>query len=81
MRHSATFRSPRAIGLVMETISIGIIIIITAIVVGKHGTRGTIPRQLDLSAMNFGGVKTGNGFRGVQLRRLRECGDVGEGIR
>jgi amino acid transporter len=49
------------IGLVMETISIGIIIIITAIVVGKHGSI-IDPKQLDLSSMNFGGVKTAMAF-------------------
>jgi amino acid transporter len=49
------------IGLVMETISIGIIIIITAIVVGKHGTVYD-PKQLDLASMNFGGVKTAMAF-------------------
>ncbi len=49
------------IGLVMETVSIGIIIVITAIVVGKHGTL-VDPKQLDLSAMNFGGVKTAMAF-------------------
>jgi len=49
------------IGLVMETISIGIIIIITAIVVGKHGTV-VDSKELDLSSMNFGGVKTAMAF-------------------
>jgi amino acid transporter len=49
------------IGLVMETISIGIIIIITAIVVGQHGTV-VDTKQLDLSSMNFGGVKTAMAF-------------------
>ena len=41
--------------LVLETISIGIIIIITAIVVGKHGTI-IDPAQLDFSHVQFGGV-------------------------
>jgi amino acid transporter len=49
------------IGLVMETISIGIIIIITAIVVGKHGTIYDA-KELDLHNMNFGGVKTAMAF-------------------
>ena len=49
------------VGLVLETISIGIIIIITAIVVGKHGTV-VDAKQLDLSSMNFGGVKTAMAF-------------------
>lgn len=49
------------IGLVMETISISIIVIITGIVVGKHGTV-IDPKQLDLSHMNFGGVKTAMAF-------------------
>jgi amino acid transporter len=49
------------IGLIMETISIGIIIVITAIVVGKHGTI-VDNKQLDLSHMNFGGVKTAMAF-------------------
>jgi amino acid transporter len=43
------------VGLVMETISIGIIIIITAIVVGKHGTI-VDSTQLDISKLKFGGV-------------------------
>jgi amino acid transporter len=43
------------VGLVMETISIGIIIIITAIVVGKHGTV-VDHTQLDISHLKFGGV-------------------------
>jgi amino acid transporter len=49
------------IGLVMETISIGIIIIITAIVVGKHGTV-VDPKQLSIAKLNFGGVKTAMAF-------------------
>jgi len=49
------------IGLIMETISIGIIIIITAIVVGKHGTLYDA-KELDLANMNFGGVKTAMAF-------------------
>ena len=43
------------IGLVMETISIGIIIIITAIVVGKHGTLSD-PVQQNIAHLKFGGV-------------------------
>jgi amino acid transporter len=43
------------VGLVMETISIGIIIIITAIVVGKHGTV-VDHTQLDVAHLKFGGV-------------------------
>lgn len=49
------------VGLALETISIGIIIIITAIVVGKHGTI-IDTKQLDLASMNFGGVKTAMAF-------------------
>ena len=49
------------IGLVMETISIGIIIVITAIVVGKHGTV-IDHKQLDISSLKFGGVKTAMAF-------------------
>ena len=49
------------IGLVLETISIGIIIIITAIVVGHHGSV-VDSKELDLSKMNFGGVKTAMAF-------------------
>ncbi len=49
------------VGLVLETISIGIIIIITAIVVGKHGTV-VDTTQLDISKLNFGGVKTAMAF-------------------
>jgi amino acid transporter len=43
------------VGLVLETISIGIIIIITAIVVGKHGTI-VDHQQLDISHLKLGGV-------------------------
>ena len=43
------------VGLVLETISIGIIIIITAIVVGKHGTV-VDPKQLDISKLNLTGI-------------------------
>ena len=49
------------IGLVMETISIGIIIVITAIVVGKHGSV-IDHKQLDISSLKFGGVKTAMAF-------------------
>jgi amino acid transporter len=43
------------IGLIMETLSIGIIIIITAVVVAKHGTV-VDSTQLDVSKLKFGGV-------------------------
>lgn len=49
------------VGLVLETISISIIIIITTIVVGKHGTV-VDTKELDLASMNFGGVKTAMAF-------------------
>jgi amino acid transporter len=49
------------VGLVLETISIGIIIIITAIVVGKHGTI-IDPTQLDISKLHFGGVMQAMAF-------------------
>jgi amino acid transporter len=49
------------IGLVMETISIGIIIIITAIVVGKHGTL-VDPVQLNIAHLKFGGVMSAMAF-------------------
>ena len=49
------------VGLVLETISIGIIIIITAIVVGKHGTI-IDPAQLDISKLHFGGVMQAMAF-------------------
>ncbi len=49
------------VGLVLETISIGIIIIITAIVVGKHGT--VIDHaQLDMSKLKIGGVMSAMAF-------------------
>lgn len=43
------------IGLIMETLSIGIIILITAVVVAKHGTV-VDSTQLDVSKLKFGGV-------------------------
>jgi amino acid transporter len=49
------------VGLVLETISIGIIIVITAIVVGKHGTI-VDPNQLDISKLHFGGVMSAMAF-------------------
>jgi amino acid transporter len=49
------------VGLVMETISIGIIIIITAIVVGKHGTV-VDHTQLDIAHLKFGGVMSAMAF-------------------
>jgi amino acid transporter len=49
------------VGLVLEIISISIIIIITAIVVGKHGTI-IDPTQLNIASLNFGGVKTAMAF-------------------
>ena len=49
------------VGLVLETISIGIIIVITAIVVGKHGTV-VDPTQLDLSKIPVGGVMSAMAF-------------------
>ena len=49
------------VGLVLETISIGIIIIITAIVVGKHGTV-VDPVQLNISGLKFGGVMQAMAF-------------------
>ena len=49
------------VGLVLETISIGIIIVITAIVVGKHGTV-VDPTQLDVSKLKFGGVASAMAF-------------------
>jgi len=48
------------VGLVLETISIGIIIIITAIVVGKHGTV-VDPNQFNLTG-HFGGVMSAMAF-------------------
>ncbi len=49
------------VGLVLETISIGIIIIITAIVVGKHGTV-VDPVQLNISKLPVGGVMSAMAF-------------------
>lgn len=49
------------IGLVLETISIGIIIVITAIVVGKHGTI-VDPNQLNISKIPVGGVMSAMAF-------------------
>ena len=49
------------VGLVLETISIGIIIIITAIVVGKHGTIAD-PQQLNFTKIPFGGVMSAMAF-------------------
>ena len=43
------------VGLVMETLSIGIIILITAVVVGKHGTV-VDSTQLNITHLKFGGV-------------------------
>jgi len=43
------------VGLVMETLSIGIIILITAIVVAKHGTI-VDPKELAIGSLHFGGV-------------------------
>jgi amino acid transporter len=49
------------LGLVLETISIGIIIIITAIVVGKHGTI-IDATQLNVSKIPVGGVMSAMAF-------------------
>jgi amino acid transporter len=49
------------VGLVLEVVSISIIIIITAIVVGKHGTI-IDPKQLNISGLDFGSVKTAMAF-------------------
>jgi amino acid transporter len=49
------------VGLVLETISIGIIIIITAIVVGKHGTV-VDPVQFDPAKIPVGGVMSAMAF-------------------
>ena len=49
------------VGLVMETISIGIIIVITAIVVGKHGSI-VDHTQLDVAHLKFGGVMSAMAF-------------------
>ena len=65
------------IGLVLEAVSIAIIVGIIAIVVVRHGT------VLDPRAI-FGPDKVWRrdvvpGVRGVQLRRVRERGDTGQG--
>jgi amino acid transporter len=49
------------VGLVMEIISISIIVIITAIVVGKHGTI-IDPKQLDISKLPFAGITSAMAF-------------------
>jgi amino acid transporter len=49
------------VGLVLEIISISIIIIITAIVVGQRGTV-VDPTQLDISKLHFGGVMSAMAF-------------------
>jgi amino acid transporter len=49
------------VGLVLETVSIGIIIVITAIVVGKHGTV-VDPVQLNIGKLPFGGVMSAMAF-------------------
>jgi amino acid transporter len=49
------------VGLVLEVISISIIIVITAIVVGKHGTV-VDPTQLNFSKIPFGGVMSAMAF-------------------
>jgi amino acid transporter len=49
------------VGLVLETMSIGIIIIITAIVVGKHGTV-VDPAQLNFTKIPVGGVMSAMAF-------------------
>ncbi len=49
------------VGLVLECISIGIIILITAIVIGKHGTV-IDPVQLNFSHIKFGGVMSAMAF-------------------
>ncbi len=49
------------LALVLETISIGIIIVITAIVVGKHGTV-VDPTQLNFSKIPVGGVMSAMAF-------------------
>jgi len=49
------------VGLVLETISIGIIIVITAIVVGKHGSVAD-PAQLNFSKIPVGGVMSAMAF-------------------
>ncbi|HTQ71950.1 MAG TPA: APC family permease [Acidocella sp.] len=49
------------VGLVLECVSIGIIILITAIVVGKHGTV-IDPVQLNFAHIKFGGVMSAMAF-------------------
>lgn len=49
------------VGLVLEAVSIGIIILITAIVVGRHGTV-IDPVQLNLAKLPFGGVMSAMAF-------------------
>jgi amino acid transporter len=49
------------VGLVLEVISISIIIVITAIVVGKHGTI-VDPQQLNFSKLPVGGVMSAMAF-------------------
>lgn len=49
------------VGLILETVSIGIIILITAIVVGKHGTV-IDPAQLNFSKLPVGGVMSAMAF-------------------
>jgi amino acid transporter len=49
------------VGLIMEIISISIIVIITAIVVGKHGTI-IDPKQLDISKLPFAGITSAMAF-------------------
>jgi amino acid transporter len=66
------------VGLVMETIWIGIIIT-TAIVVGKHGTV-VDTTQIDVSHLKFGGVVPAPDLRGLQLRGFQKCRDAGEGF-
>jgi amino acid transporter len=49
------------VGLVLECLSIGIIIVITAVVVAKHGTV-IDPVQLNISKIPFGGVMSAMAF-------------------
>lgn len=49
------------IGLVLEVISVGIIILITALVVAKHGTV-IDPTQLNITKIHFGGVMSAMAF-------------------
>ncbi len=49
------------LGLVLECASIGIIVLITALVVGKHGTV-VDPVQLNFSKISFGGVASAMAF-------------------